>query len=86
MSGHQANGPRTAIDKLVFYLGAAGMLALFALVIYGVAMRYIFNRPPLHCQDQATCYCRTFGLCDLECEENGKCPSQYYSPMSLPTR
>jgi TRAP-type C4-dicarboxylate transport system permease small subunit len=46
-----AGGPRTALVKLIYYLGAAGMLTLFALMIYGVGMRYIFNRPPLWSAD-----------------------------------
>lgn len=51
MAEDDAGGPRTAFDKLIYYLGAAGMLALFALVIYGVGMRYLFNRPPLWSAD-----------------------------------
>jgi TRAP-type transport system small permease protein len=44
-------GPQNAIDKLIYYLGAIGMLGLFGLVIYGVGMRYVFSRPPLWSTD-----------------------------------
>ena len=44
---HLAPQPETIIDKALFYLGAAGMLGLFAAVLYTVAARYLFNRPPL---------------------------------------
>jgi TRAP-type transport system small permease protein len=44
-------GPQSAIDKLIYYAGAIGMLGLFGLVIYGVGMRYIFSRPPLWSAD-----------------------------------
>jgi TRAP-type C4-dicarboxylate transport system permease small subunit len=44
-------GPQSAVDKLIYYLSAIGMLGLFGLVIYGVAMRYIFSRPPLWSTD-----------------------------------
>ena len=47
MSDHQAAGPESLIDKIIYYLGAFGMLLLFATVLYSVGMRYLFNRPPL---------------------------------------
>ncbi|KAI9845306.1 MAG: hypothetical protein M1837_004928 [Sclerophora amabilis] len=31
----------------------------------------IFGMPPVHCPDEQTCYCETFGLCDLACTEHG---------------
>jgi TRAP-type C4-dicarboxylate transport system permease small subunit len=47
----ESTGPKGLIDTNICYLGAAGMLALFALVLYGVGMRYIFSRPPLWSAD-----------------------------------
>ena len=44
---HEPAGPETLIDKIVFYLGAFGMLGLFGTVLYTVGARYLFNRPPL---------------------------------------
>ena len=44
---HLAPRPETVIDKVLFYLGAFGMLGLFVVVLYTVAARYLFNRPPL---------------------------------------
>lgn len=51
MHDHAAGPARSLPDKIVYYLGAAGMLSLFAVVIYGVGMRYLFNRPPLWSAD-----------------------------------
>ncbi len=39
------------LDKFIYYLGAAGMLLLFAVVLYCVGMRYMFNKPPLWSAD-----------------------------------
>ena len=39
------------LDRVIYFLGAAGMLALFAVIIYSVGMRYIFDRPPLWSAD-----------------------------------
>ena len=44
---YEPAGPDTPIDKVVFYLGALGMLSLFGTVLYTVGARYLFNRPPL---------------------------------------
>ena len=44
---HPAARPSGLIDATVFYLGAFGMLGLFATVLYTVGARYLFNRPPL---------------------------------------
>lgn len=51
MSDQQPPPPQGIIDRIIYYLGAAGMLALFASILYGVGMRYIFNRPPLWSAD-----------------------------------
>jgi TRAP-type C4-dicarboxylate transport system permease small subunit len=51
VSEHDVEPPRGALDRIIYYLGAAGMLALFAVVLYGVGMRYLFNRPPLWSAD-----------------------------------
>jgi C4-dicarboxylate transporter DctQ subunit len=51
VSDQQTGPPTGALDKIVYYLGAAGMLSLFAVVLYGVGMRYVFNRPPLWSAD-----------------------------------
>lgn len=51
MSNHGVPRPTTILDKVIYYLGAFGMLSLFAVVIYSVGMRYLFNRPPLWSAD-----------------------------------
>ncbi len=51
MSGHMSERPPGVLDRIVYYLGAVGMLALFGVIIYSVGMRYIFNRPPLWSAD-----------------------------------
>lgn len=40
----------------------------------------IFGRPANDCPDAPTCYCKLYGLCDLECESNRSCWSQWSSP------
>lgn len=45
MSDRPAAG--TLPDRVIYLLGAAGMLVLFAVIIYEVGMRYLFSRPPL---------------------------------------
>lgn len=39
----------------------------------------IFGRPPVHCPDAGTCYCRTFGYCNLTCSES-QCDGRYTLP------
>lgn len=57
--------------------------------ISGRVMEYmwhiIFGMPAQDCQDTETCFCETFGLCDLTCEE-GSCEKRWQVPVykSLP--
>lgn len=46
----------------------------------------IFGQPPVHCPNAQECYCKTFGLCTLECKEDGKCGEYWPFPpfSSLP--
>nr|POE47001.1 hypothetical protein CFP56_00333 [Quercus suber] len=41
----------------------------------------IFGRPAMFCPSSKECYCTVFGLCDLVCEEEGHCESQYRVPF-----
>jgi Protein of unknown function (DUF3431) len=47
----------------------------------------IFGQEAVHCPDAATCYCRTFGLCNLDCAGSDKCGERWPFPpfSSLPT-
>jgi hypothetical protein len=47
----------------------------------------IFGKKAVHCPNAKECYCKTYGLCDLECNEEGKCGERWpYPPFStLPT-
>ncbi|TVY81383.1 hypothetical protein LSUE1_G005564 [Lachnellula suecica] len=40
----------------------------------------IFGKPPVHCPNAKECYCNIFGLCDLECNEEGKCGEYWPFP------
>ena len=51
MIDHEAGPPQGVLDKIIYYLGAVGMLTLFGVVLYCVGMRYLFNRPPLWSAD-----------------------------------
>jgi len=39
----------------------------------------IFGKEAVHCPDAGTCYCKLYGLCDMECEKD-KCQGQYLLP------
>ncbi|KAH8813183.1 hypothetical protein F5884DRAFT_327519 [Xylogone sp. PMI_703] len=45
----------------------------------------IFGKPNVHCPNAQDCYCKTYGLCNLECTE-GKCGDRWPFPpfSSLP--
>jgi hypothetical protein len=45
----------------------------------------IFGKPPVHCPSVKDCYCKTFGLCNLTCDED-RCEGRYTLPpySSLP--
>lgn len=40
----------------------------------------IFGKPAVHCPDARVCYCNTYGLCNLKCEEEGKCGNRWPFP------
>ncbi|KAI7239361.1 hypothetical protein KC330_g1922 [Hortaea werneckii] len=40
----------------------------------------IFGKEAVHCPDAQSCYCRVYGLCELTCEDQGVCMSQYTLP------
>lgn len=52
--------------------------------ISGRVMEYswhvIFGREPVHCPNARECYCKTYGLCELECTEEGKCGDRWPFP------
>jgi hypothetical protein len=39
----------------------------------------IFGKPSVHCPNAKDCYCKTYGLCNLECEES-KCGERWPFP------
>ncbi|KAF2181981.1 hypothetical protein K469DRAFT_587523 [Zopfia rhizophila CBS 207.26] len=40
----------------------------------------IFGKEPVHCPSAEVCYCKVFGLCELDCPENGSCSGRYTLP------
>ncbi|PYI17490.1 hypothetical protein BO86DRAFT_407277 [Aspergillus japonicus CBS 114.51] len=46
----------------------------------------IFGKGPVHCPTAEECYCRVFGLCNLDCPTEGDCAGRYVLPpySSLP--
>ncbi|CAG8919391.1 unnamed protein product [Penicillium salamii] len=46
----------------------------------------IFGMKPVHCPNAEECYCKVFGLCDLNCPWEGGCDDRYALPpySSLP--
>lgn len=43
------------------------------------AWHIVFGKPAVHCPNAAECYCRTFGLCNLECGVD-KCGERWAYP------
>ena len=46
----------------------------------------VFGKEPVHCPSARDCYCKVFGLCDLDCKDPGSCEGRYILPpfSSLP--
>ena len=44
------------------------------------AWHIIMGRPAVHCPKAAECYCKTYGLCNLICREDGKCGERWPFP------
>ncbi|KAF1962208.1 hypothetical protein CC80DRAFT_487725 [Byssothecium circinans] len=42
----------------------------------------IFGKDAVHCPTAKECYCKTFGLCNLDCEEEGSCGHYTLPPYS----
>lgn len=40
----------------------------------------IFGKESTHCPDAKECYCKTYGLCNLQCSEVGKCGERWPFP------
>lgn len=40
----------------------------------------IFGKEPVFCPSAEDCYCKLFGMCDLECLDAGSCEGQYTLP------
>lgn len=40
----------------------------------------IFGRKAVHCPNAKECYCKTYGQCNLECNEEGKCGERWPFP------
>jgi len=40
----------------------------------------IFGKEPVYCPSAPDCYCNVYGMCDLECEDEGTCSSRYMLP------
>ncbi|KAF2452072.1 hypothetical protein P171DRAFT_450732 [Karstenula rhodostoma CBS 690.94] len=53
--------------------------------ISGRIMEYswhmIFGKDPVHCPLVQVCYCKVFGLCNLQCEDQGSCRDRYTLPL-----
>ena len=39
----------------------------------------IFGKESVHCPSAADCYCKTYGLCGMDCDRD-KCSGQYTLP------
>lgn len=48
--------------------------------VFEYSWHIIFGKGPVHCPNAGVCYCKTFGLCELECTEEGKCGERWPFP------
>lgn len=55
--------------------------------IFEYLWHIMFGQPAFHCPNAEECYCKTFGLCNLECKEN-QCGERWPFPpySSLPKK
>lgn len=42
----------------------------------------IFGKEPVHCPTARECYCKVFGVCDLDCKSEGDCQRYDLPPYS----
>lgn len=47
--------------------------------VFEYSWHMIFGKPAVHCPRAQDCYCKTFGLCDLKCDERS-CEGRYTLP------
>lgn len=40
----------------------------------------IFGKEAVFCPNVKECYCKTYSICDLDCESDGVCRGQYALP------
>lgn len=48
--------------------------------LFEYSWHMIFGKPAVHCPNTEDCYCNTFGSCNLDCMEEGKCGERWPSP------
>ncbi|KAF2470092.1 uncharacterized protein BDR25DRAFT_36659 [Lindgomyces ingoldianus] len=48
--------------------------------IFEYSWHMIFGKEPVHCPTAKECYCKVFGFCYLECQEDGNCAGRYELP------
>ncbi|KAF3009881.1 hypothetical protein E8E13_010762 [Curvularia kusanoi] len=48
--------------------------------IFEYSWHMVFGKEPVHCPNAKHCYCKVFGLCDLECNSAGECEGRYILP------
>jgi hypothetical protein len=50
--------------------------------IFEYSWHFIFGKPYIHCPNAQDCYCKTFGLCSLECAGDKECGERWSFPPS----
>ncbi|KAB8339069.1 hypothetical protein FH972_022005 [Carpinus fangiana] len=43
----------------------------------------LFGQNPVACPTAEECFCKKFGLCDLDCQEEGACENRFWQPWPL---
>ncbi|KEQ90405.1 hypothetical protein AUEXF2481DRAFT_50888, partial [Aureobasidium subglaciale EXF-2481] len=51
--------------------------------IFEYMWHVLYGKKAVHCPKARDCYCRTYGLCDLECHEPGACDSHPFPKSSM---
>ncbi|KAI1329684.1 hypothetical protein F5Y16DRAFT_364998 [Xylariaceae sp. FL0255] len=48
--------------------------------VFEFSWHMMFGKEPVHCPSASECYCKVFGLCQLECSDESSCEGRYTLP------
>ncbi|KAH0365600.1 hypothetical protein KCU65_g5971, partial [Aureobasidium melanogenum] len=72
--------PREDYEKYRRWLLETGLEDGLSGRVLEYSWHVIFGKEAVFCPRAEDCYCKVYGLCDLHCDEEGKCQEQYTLP------